>query len=638
MRFAIALLTVICIASIIGTVLKQQEPFGNYVNQFGPFWAEVFAKLSLFAVYSAWWFLLILLFLVISTSLCVARNTPQILRDLQNFKEHLREQSFKAFAHNATWTVASQGAASVGHIQQAFAGIGWKIKTQERSDGTLIAAKTGGGHKIGYIAAHSAIVLVCIGGLLDGDMLTRAQMWWGNKVVFTGGGMIADVPETSRLSKSNPAFRANLLVAEGQTAGTAILQQPTGVLLQDLPFSIELKKFIVEHYSTGMPKLFASDIVIHDKTTGEKTTARVEVNHPVSYKGVNIFQSSFDDGGSRVKLQSVPIAQGGKSIELEGTIGSNSALTNGTDKMTLEYTALRVLNVETFGKKDLRNVGPSITYKLRDAAGQAREFHNYMLPIKFTDSETAVHLVGVRDTPAEPFRYWRIPSDDKGTVNGFLRLSQAVQSAPATQAAIQRYLVKASDPAKPDMKAALQTSSERVMTLFADGGLQGIADFLEKNVPEDQRIKTSEVLIRILNGVLYELAAPNVISADVRDKPDWLNQAVLALSDAKAYPAPMIFQLKDFTQVQASVFQVAKAPGQTIVYTGAVLLIIGVFFMLFVRERRVWVWVKPSMDEASELATGAHISMAYATNRKTMQSDQEFERLHTQLSQQLGQT
>jgi cytochrome c biogenesis protein len=638
MRFAIALLTVICIASIIGTVLKQQEPYTNYVNQFGPFWAEVFAKLSLFAVYSAWWFLLILLFLVISTSLCVARNTPQILRDLQNFKEHLREQSFKAFAHNAAWTAASTPANAVAHIQQTFAGIGWKTRTQERSDGTLIAAKTGGGHKIGYIAAHSAIVLVCIGGLLDGDMLTRAQMWWGDKIVFTGGGMIADVPESSRLSKTNPAFRANLLVAEGQTAGTAILQQPTGVLLQELPFSIELKKFVVEHYSTGMPKLFASDIVIHDKTTGEKTTARVEVNHPVNYKGVNIFQSSFDDGGSRVKLQSVPIAQGGKPIEVEGTIGSNTPLiksdgksNEGTEKLTLEYTALRVLNVETFGKKDLRNVGPSITYKLRDAAGQAREFHNYMLPIKFTDSETAVHLVGVRDTPAEPFRYWRIPSDDKGTVNGFLRLAQAVQSEAATADAIKRYLDKASDPAKPDMRAALQTSSERVMTLFAGGGLQGIADFLEKNVPEDQRIKTSEVLIRILNGVLHELAASDVIAADVRDKPDWLNQAVLALSDAKAYPAPMIFQLKDFTQVQASVFQVAKAPGQTIVYTGAVLLIIGVFFMLFVRERRVWVWVKPSGESAD-------ISMAYATNRKTMQSDQEFERLRTQLSQQLGQT
>ena len=35
MRFSISLLTVICIASVIGTVLKQHEPLGNYVNQFG---------------------------------------------------------------------------------------------------------------------------------------------------------------------------------------------------------------------------------------------------------------------------------------------------------------------------------------------------------------------------------------------------------------------------------------------------------------------------------------------------------------------------------------------------------------------------------------------------------------------------
>jgi hypothetical protein len=42
MRFAIALLTVICIASVIGTVLKQHEPLSNYINQFGPFWAELF--------------------------------------------------------------------------------------------------------------------------------------------------------------------------------------------------------------------------------------------------------------------------------------------------------------------------------------------------------------------------------------------------------------------------------------------------------------------------------------------------------------------------------------------------------------------------------------------------------------------
>jgi len=95
MRFAIALLTIICIASVIGTVVKQHEPYPNYVNQFGPFWAQVFDSLKLYSVYSAWWFLLILAFLVISTSLCIARNTPKILSDLKQYKENIREQSLQ---------------------------------------------------------------------------------------------------------------------------------------------------------------------------------------------------------------------------------------------------------------------------------------------------------------------------------------------------------------------------------------------------------------------------------------------------------------------------------------------------------------------------------------------------------------
>lgn len=86
MRFSISLLTVICIASVIGTVLKQNEPANNYVNQFGPFWAEFFGALGLNSLYNAWWFLLILAFLVTSTSLCIARNAPKIFADLKNYK------------------------------------------------------------------------------------------------------------------------------------------------------------------------------------------------------------------------------------------------------------------------------------------------------------------------------------------------------------------------------------------------------------------------------------------------------------------------------------------------------------------------------------------------------------------------
>jgi cytochrome c biogenesis protein len=106
MRFAIALLTVICIASVIGTVVQQHQPYTNYVNQFGPFWAELFGTLGLYSVYSAGWFLLILAFLVVSTSLCIARNAPKIAHELRTFKEHVREQALQAFHHKGQGVVA----------------------------------------------------------------------------------------------------------------------------------------------------------------------------------------------------------------------------------------------------------------------------------------------------------------------------------------------------------------------------------------------------------------------------------------------------------------------------------------------------------------------------------------------------
>ena len=695
MRFSISLLTVICIASVIGTVLKQNEPATNYVNQFGPFWAEFFRAVSLYSVYSAWWFLLILAFLVISTSLCIARNAPKIFADLKTYKENIREQSLKAFGHRASSTLNESPEAAAKRIGAMLAGGGWKVKLQPRESasgvGWMVAAKAGAANKIGYLAAHSAIVLVCVGGLLDGDLIVRAQMAFNGKTVYTGGGMIADVKPEHRLSDRNPTFRANLLVTEGTQSSTAVLSQSNGVLIQELPFAVELKKFIVEYYSTGMPKLFASEIVIHDKETGEKIPARVEVNHPARHRGVEIYQSSFDDGGSSIKLKAVPMAVASKSFELEGVIGGSSELTKtgGREKLTVEYTGLRVINVENFAgdksaggstaggvdvrkvdlresldsrlgaankvktDKSLRNVGPSVSYKLRDAAGQAREFNNYMLPVNLDESSagktTQVFLFGVRDTPSEPFRYLRIPADAQGSMDEFLRLRAALQDPLARDAAVKSYAAKAVDSARPELSSQLAGSAARALALFAGaeatkdsklpdgrpaGGLQAVSDFIESNVPEQERARAGDVLVRILNGALYELVQQSRKLAGLPElesneaTQNFMTQAVFALSDAQAYPAPVLLQLTDFKHVQASVFQVARAPGKNIVYLGCAFLILGIFAMLYIRERRVWVWLAPAnqADPGTSTAT-----MALSTNRKTMDGDREFDELKAKL-------
>ena len=678
MRFAISLLTLICIASVIGTVVKQNEPYNNYVNQFGPFWAEVFGHVGLYTVYSAWWFLLILAFLVTSTSLCIARNAPKILAELRSYKEGVREQALKSFHHKAEGTLASSPDATLERVNQVLISQGWQARAQVRGHGTMVAARKGMANKIGYLAAHSAIVLICLGGLFDGDLVVRAQMALLGKTPFTGGGLISDVPAEHRLSISNPTFRGNMLVPEGGRAGVAILNVNDGVVLQELPFDVELKKFIVDYYDTGMPKLFASQIVIHDHATGTKTEATVKVNEPAFHRGIAIYQSSFDDGGSKLQVRALPMAAGGQPFNLEGTVGGSTELRTDNDqhKLTLEFTGLRVINVENMGsagaadtsgadvrkvdltsslnkhlgsgskpgEKVLRNVGPSLSYKLRDAAGQAREFNNYMVPVDLDGQR--VLLAGVRESPSEPFRYLRIPVDDSGSIDTWYRLLQALKDPALRDKAVRRYVAQSTPADKPEMAEQLRLTAARALGLFAgaevartaagtpaaeSGGLQALSDFVEGSVPEADRTRISEVLLRILNGSLFELAQltreaagqPPMKSDDATTR--FMTQAVLSLSDATFYPAPVMVQLSGFDQVQASVFQMARAPGKNLVYLGAVLLIIGVFAMLYIRERRLWVWLAPADGG------GTKLQAALSTTRRTLDVDAEFSQLSAAL-------
>src|SRR5687768_49596 len=108
MRFAVSMLSVLGVASIIGTVLKQNEPYENYIIKFGQFWFNFFEKLGLYDVYHSGWFLVILLFLVISTSLCIYRNSPLMVKEWKTFKEQATEKSLKAFSHQQTYTYSNQ--------------------------------------------------------------------------------------------------------------------------------------------------------------------------------------------------------------------------------------------------------------------------------------------------------------------------------------------------------------------------------------------------------------------------------------------------------------------------------------------------------------------------------------------------
>lgn len=105
-----------------------------------------------------------------------------------------------------------------------------------------------------------------------------------------------------------------------------------------------------------------------------------------------------------------------------------------------------------------------------------------------------------------------------------------------------------------------------------------------------------------------------------------MGQAVLSLSDSFAYPAPVVLSLTGFEQIQASVFQLTRAPGKTLVYAGCVLLIIGVFAMLYIRERRLWIWIEGPAD-----ATRTTVTMALSATRQSLDNDKDFDALASRM-------
>ena len=87
-----------------------------------------------------------------------------------------------------------------------------------------------------------------------------------------------------------------------------------------------------------------------------------------------------------------------------------------------------------------------------------------------------------------------------------------------------------------------------------------------------------------------------------------------------AYGSPFYLQLTDFTHIQASGLQIARPPGKNVVYLGFALLILGVFMMFYVHQRRLWFWLEAD-------GQGTRVLFAGTGSRDQRDFAAEFERL-----------
>jgi cytochrome c biogenesis protein len=620
MSFAISMLVFLGIASILGTILKQNEPYENYIIKLGQFWFGYFEKIGLYDVYHSIWFLIILLFLVLSTTLCIVKNTPAILREFSVFKDSLEEKSLLAFSHHLV--IKNKKDVNTSKILHYLKQARFKIKSKSKENRDfLIIAKKDNYQPAGYILTHIGVVVICLGGLLDGNLVFKAQELLGFKKLETLDIPASKVPEVSRLSVNNSSFRANMTLAEGSSDNVAFIRMKDGYLVQDLPFKITLKDFRINHYSSGMPKSFESDLIISDPELSHEITKTISVNHPFIYKGIAIYQSDFQDGGTKLNINLRSLFTGNINQKIDGKIFDKVKLDK--DQITYEFNDFKkfnVLHLKEGDKEKPRNVGPSVTFKVRNNSGQAREYisYQYAMPI----DGRSFFVSGMRETPQEEFKYLKIPADLKGSIEEFMLFKEALQNKILVESVAKKMADQSTPSADKnnDIKEAFEKSINKLMALFAQGGFSNIAQNIDKNIPSSEKEKAIKTYLKIIDIASSEIYKDRFHLADKdlnQARITFIQDALNAYSDIFFYGVPYYFELTSYEQKEASGLQLTKSPGQFWVYLGSLSLVLGIFSMMYLHERKLWLLIK---------AKGGVI-LALSSNRKNVDFEKDFRKL-----------
>ena len=594
MRFAITMFSFVAIASIIGTILKQNEPYESYLIKLGQFWFEIFKILGLYNVYQAFWFLLILIFLIISTSLCVYRNTPKIISDYRKFQDKVQEKSLLTFKHS--YKLAYQKLDN-NKLESFLLKNKFRFKKKKLSNGDeLFSAKKGEFQKLGYIFTHLAIIVISIGGLFDGNLVFKVQESLGIKNIIIDDIPLKEIPSSSRLSESNFSYRAQMLLAEGEKQEVAVLRAKEGYLIQELPFSVALKDFRIKHYSTGQPKSFESDLLVEDKKTGKITTKTISVNKPLTVDGITIYQSDFQDGGSKLDLKIWDLHSNQSFVPMASEIFKKNKLVYNNQNFSVEFNDFRqfnILEIEDGKKKKLRNVGPNFIYKIRSESGQAIEYQTYQFPMLV--GGTSFFMSGMRTTPQDEFRYIKIPADANGELKGFLKFRSLITSPKVLSESIDKVIQETSSGKNIDSNL-FKASFLKVTKGFLGGGYNQVANLIDQEgitslKQEDIATSYIKIIFLVSNEIIknYKLKNKNDDSFLFDDSSLFIQNALNAYSDSFFYGIPMFFELNDYEHIQASGLQLTKSPGQAWVYIGSIMLVLGIFCMIYIQDVRLWI-------------------------------------------------
>lgn len=309
LKLAIVLLLLLAVTSIIGTVIQQNvEPAKNIAflaKMFGdnaaPTLYNIFIKLDFMDMYHSWWFITILVLFCINLTVCSLEKFPKTWKVVNAPLRPLAENVIVSLPVHRESTIQKSLETVKDALMQTLKHAKYRIlEAQEEDSGVQLCSQKGAYARLGVYVVHLSILLIFVGAILglkfgfDGSI--NIPEGTGRSYIYIASAPLTEMEEAERRGILSVLFREQEVALAAQKLGMPqdILEEKLDKYgIQPLGFTIHCNWYKTRYYKgTDTPQEFESEIVIVE---GGREVLRkvIEVNSPLTYKGVTIYQSSY---------------------------------------------------------------------------------------------------------------------------------------------------------------------------------------------------------------------------------------------------------------------------------------------------------------------------------------------------------
>jgi cytochrome c biogenesis protein len=265
MKLTLALLIILAVTSIFGTLIPQQQEAIRFAQGLSPGQLRFFELLGLFDLYHSLWFRAIIGLLALNLIICSVNRLPTTLKLFQSPPRPDRSKPFEDLPPERSFLV-EEGVKDAGNRVADFLRKQYRqIAIKSTPEMNYLYAERGRYSYFGVYLVHFSVLLILLGGIIGS--------------VF--------------------GFNAYVNILEGDTVDSIVIRKD--MTSMKLGFSVLCEKFSVEYYDNGSPKEFRSELGFFiDGKLAQKSS--LLMNQPVTFRGITFYQSSYGSIPGKVLL------------------------------------------------------------------------------------------------------------------------------------------------------------------------------------------------------------------------------------------------------------------------------------------------------------------------------------------------